>query len=315
MPKVDLNSDLGEGYGPWTKADDDGMLALVSSANVACGGHASDPETMYTTLRNAMARRVVIGAHPGYADRAGFGRRVIPMAPDEIGRMVATQIGSLQAIAALAGATVRYVKPHGALGNLAADKRDVADAIADAVGKLPGKLAILAISGTELELSARAKGMPVFSEIFADRNYLKTGRLVPRSHPEAMIHEFRAGGEAAGEILRDGPDAGNRRRAHSPCRAVDLHPQRYAGGGRDCRTAQIRAHRRRSRDRAVPCLRLLTCQRPCPRAHASRRSPITRSSSRSARRSARPRMLRCSSWIRRSPIRPAGVSARRPPPM
>lgn len=189
MPKVDLNSDLGEGYGPWTKADDDGMLALVSSANVACGGHASDPETMYTTLRNAMARRVVIGAHPGYADRAGFGRRVIPMAPDEIGRMVATQIGSLQAIAALAGATVRYVKPHGALGNLAADKRDVADAIADAVGKLPGKLAILAISGTELELSARAKGMPVFSEIFADRNYLKTGRLVPRSHPEAMIHD------------------------------------------------------------------------------------------------------------------------------
>jgi UPF0271 protein len=189
MPKVDLNSDLGEGYGPWTKADDDGMLALVSSANVACGGHASDPETMYTTLRNAMVRRVVIGAHPGYADRAGFGRRVIPMAPEEIGRMVAAQIGSLQAIAALAGTTVRYVKPHGALGNLAADKRDVADAIADAVGKLPGKLAILAISGTELEQSARAMGIPVFSEIFADRNYLKTGRLVPRSHPEAMIHD------------------------------------------------------------------------------------------------------------------------------
>lgn len=189
MTTVDLNSDLGEGYGPWTKADDDGMLALVSSANVACGGHASDPETMFVTLRNAKAKSVVIGAHPGYADREGFGRRIIPMAPEEIGRMVAAQIGSLQAIAALSGATVRYVKPHGALGNLAADSCDVADAIADAVGLLPGRLAILAISGTELELSARAKGMTVFSEIFADRNYLKTGRLVPRSHRQAMIHD------------------------------------------------------------------------------------------------------------------------------
>ena len=199
MTTIDLNADLGEGYGPWIKADDDGMLALVSSANVACGGHASDPETMFVTLKNAKARGVVIGAHPGYNDREGFGRRVIPMTPAEIGRMVAAQIGSLQAIAALAGASVRYVKPHGALGNLAADKRDVADAIADAVGRLPDRLAILAISGTELELSARAKGMTVFSEIFADRNYLKTGRLVPRSHPQAMIHDS---GDAAKRLVK-----------------------------------------------------------------------------------------------------------------
>src|SRR5690606_33545297 len=127
--KIDLNSDLGEGFGPWTMGDDAAMLDVVTSANIACGGHAGDPETMFATLRQAAERGVVIGAHPGYADREEFGRRVIPMPPARIGRMVAAQVGALQGIAALAGARVRYVKPHGALGNLAADDRTVADAI------------------------------------------------------------------------------------------------------------------------------------------------------------------------------------------
>lgn len=197
--KIDLNSDLGESFGPWTMGDDAAMLDVVTSANIACGGHASDPETMFTTLRTAAEKGVVIGAHPGYADREGFGRRVIPMAPAELGRMVAAQVGALVGVAALAGARVRYVKPHGALSNHASDDRAAADAIVAAVKALPGDLAFLAISGTEMELAARAAGIPVFSEIFADRGYLPNGRLVPRSQPGAMIHDPA---EAAERLLR-----------------------------------------------------------------------------------------------------------------
>jgi len=186
---IDLNSDLGESFGPWTMGDDAAMLFVVSSANIACGGHASDPETMFETLRLARANNVTVGAHPGYNDREGFGRRIIPMPPVEIGRMVAAQIGALQALAALAGTKVRYVKPHGALGNLAAADQGVADAIVDAVQQVDPKLSILAISGMQLEQAARAKGLSVFSEIFADRGYLSNGQLVPRGQDGAMIHD------------------------------------------------------------------------------------------------------------------------------
>ena len=189
MMRIDLNSDLGEGFGPWVMGDDAAMLGLVTSANIACGGHASDPETMFQTLRLAAANGVIVGAHPGYNDPTGFGRRVIPMAPAEVGRMVAAQIGSLQALAAMAGTRVAYVKPHGALGNLAGDDRAVADAIALAVKAISPDLAILAISGTELEHAARAAGVVVYSEIFADRGYLPNGRLVPRAKPGAMLHD------------------------------------------------------------------------------------------------------------------------------
>jgi UPF0271 protein len=190
MTAVDLNSDLGEGFGPWALGDDAAMLDIVTSANLACGGHASDPETMYRTLCLARDRGVVVGAHPGYADRAGFGRRIIPMTPEEIGRMVAAQAGALQGVAALAGVRVAYVKPHGALGNLAADDAAVAGAIAVAVQRLG--LGVLAISGTALEQAARAAGLPVWSEIFADRAYLPTGRLVPRARAGAVIHDAGA---------------------------------------------------------------------------------------------------------------------------
>ena len=181
-PRIDLNADLGEGVG-----DDAAMLSLVTSANIACGGHASDPDLMLKTLRHAAARGVTIGAHPGYPDRANFGREVIPMAPASITNMVAAQIGALCGLAGLAGVRVSYVKAHGALANLAANHRGVADAIATAA-KSAG-LALLAISGTELQAAGRAAGIPTFAEIFADRAYLATGRLVPRSHPEAMIHD------------------------------------------------------------------------------------------------------------------------------
>ncbi|SDW83222.1 LamB/YcsF family protein [Paracoccus sanguinis] len=187
--RIDLNSDLGESFGPWAMGDDPAMLDIVTSANVAAGGHASDPETMFRTLGLAAARGVVVGAHPGYPDREGFGRRVIPMPPAEIGRMVAAQVGALSALAQMAGTAVRYVKPHGALGNLAAADAEVARAIAAAVGALAPRLALLAISGTALEHAARAAGVEVFSEIFADRAYLADGQLVPRSRPGAVLHD------------------------------------------------------------------------------------------------------------------------------
>jgi len=185
--KIDLNSDLGEGYGPWRMGDDAAILAVVTSANVACGGHASDPDTMVETLLLAKAQGVVVGAHPGYADPLGFGRRVIPMTPTEIERMVACQIGALLGAAALAGVPVAYVKAHGALANLGAEEPVVADAIARATAAVSRDLALLAISGTELEAAGQRAGLATYAEIFADRAYLPNGWLVPRSRAGAMI--------------------------------------------------------------------------------------------------------------------------------
>jgi 5-oxoprolinase (ATP-hydrolysing) subunit A len=204
MTRIDLNSDLGEGFGPWAMGDDAKMLSIVTSANVACGGHASDPETMYRTLALARDNGVNIGAHPGYNDREGFGRRVIPMTPAEIGRMCAAQIGALLGIAAQLGVPVTYVKPHGALGNLAARDRGVADAIVAATQKIDPKLAILAISGTQSELTARAANVPVFSEIFADRDYLSSGQLVPRDQDGAMILDAAAAARRLISFLETG---------------------------------------------------------------------------------------------------------------
>lgn len=175
MLRIDLSSDLCEGYGPWA------MSGIVSSANIACGGHAGDPETMYRTLDLARKNNVAVGAHPGFNEREGFGRRDIPMTPDAIGWMCAAQIGALIAVAAQVGVRVAYVKPHGALANLAAHDRHVADAIVTAVQNIDPTLAILAISGTQSEHTARAKNAPVVSEFFADLGYLASGQLVPRS--------------------------------------------------------------------------------------------------------------------------------------
>lgn len=189
MVSIDLNADLGEGYGPWSMGNDAAMLALVTSANVACGGHASDPETMFRTMELAREHGVIVGAHPSYPDLPGFGRRRLPATPAEIERFVAAQVGALIAIGALAGHPVRYVKPHGALANVAAAEPDVAEAIVRAVRAVDPALAVLAISGTALEGAARTAGLRVFSEVFADRGYTATGQLVPRSAPGALIHD------------------------------------------------------------------------------------------------------------------------------
>ena len=204
MHTIDLNADLGEGYGPWSMGDDAAMLALVTSANVACGGHASDPETMFRTLTLAREQGVSVGAHPSYPDLPGFGRRRLPATNGEIERFVAAQVGALLAIAALAGHPVRYVKPHGALANVAAAERDVADAIARAVRALDRDLAVLAISGTELAHAADAAGLRVFHEIYADRGYTAAGRLVPRSEPGAVIHDAEAAAARLAAFLASG---------------------------------------------------------------------------------------------------------------
>ena len=192
MRTIDLNADLGEGYGPWTMGDDAAMLDLVSSANIACGGHASDPETMFRTLALAKARGVVTGAHPSYPDKEGFGRRRLPATPAEIERFTAAQVGALMGVAALVGQPIAYVKPHGALANVAAEEVPVAAAIIRAVRAVDPGLALLAISGTMLETVARDAGMAVFSEIFADRGYTPVGTLVPRGTAGAMIEDAGA---------------------------------------------------------------------------------------------------------------------------
>ena len=199
MPaRIDVNADLGESFGPWTMGDDEAMLSGVTSANVACGGHAGDHETMFRSCELAVDNGVVVGAQPGYLDPAGFGRRIIPMAPAEITRMVAVQVGALMGAAALAGSVVRYVKAHGALGNLAARDRGVAAAVAEAVAAFDPGLAVLAISGTAMEDVAREAGLDTYSEIFADRGYRSDGQLVPRDQPGALLHDP---GEALDRLL------------------------------------------------------------------------------------------------------------------
>ena len=202
--QIDLNSDLGEGFGPWAMGDDAAILGSVTSANIACGGHASDPDTMVATLLLAQAKGVRVGAHPGYADPLGFGRRVIPMSEAQIERMVAVQIGALMGAAAVAGVQIAYVKAHGALANLAAANRGVADAIARATRALSRDLALLAISGTELEAAAEAAGLTSFSEVFADRAYQANGQLVPRDQPGAMITDANAATQRLLHLLETG---------------------------------------------------------------------------------------------------------------
>src|SRR3954469_2490979 len=149
MTTVDLNSDLGEGYGAYTCGDDDAMLAIVTSANVACGFHAGDPEIMANTFRSAKARGIAIGAHPSLPDLWGFGRRRIPFSAGEIERLVAYQIGAAQALAAYAGHRISYVKSHGALGNLTEAERGAADAVVRAIRAVDRSLVLLAIARSE----------------------------------------------------------------------------------------------------------------------------------------------------------------------
>lgn len=189
MARIDLNADLGESYGPWVMGADAKMMKTVTSANIACGGHAGDPTTMYETLRLAVENDVNIGAHPGYYDKEGFGRRRIPLSASEVSQLIAAQIGTLRGVAGLVGAEVKYVKPHGMLNNFACVDMETAVAIATSVKAAHPDLAMLAISGTMLETASKDAGLITYSEIFADRGYTDEGTLVPRSQPGAMIED------------------------------------------------------------------------------------------------------------------------------
>jgi UPF0271 protein len=186
--RINLNADLGEGYGPWHMGDDAAMLGIVASANIACGGHAGDPDVMRRTVRLAMERGVSIGAHPSYADLQGFGRRAMNLSATELENQIAGQFGALAGIAALEAARVTHVKPHGALNNLACVDRSVADTVCRAIRAIDRGLILLAPAASQLVLAGRAAGLAVVEEIFADRAYLSDGQLVPRSRPDAMVH-------------------------------------------------------------------------------------------------------------------------------
>jgi UPF0271 protein len=201
---IDLNSDLGESFGPWKMGDDAAILEIVTSANVACGFHAGDPAGILRTLRGAAKRGVAVGAHVGYRDLAGFGRRNMDPASDELIGDVIYQIGALKGLAAAAGVAVTYVKPHGALYNtIAADARQAGDVIAAIRAVDPG-LALVALAGSPLIEWARAAGLTVISEAFADRAYTPEGALVSRRKPGAVLHDPELVARRMVQLVKEG---------------------------------------------------------------------------------------------------------------
>jgi UPF0271 protein len=204
VPHVDLNSDMGEGYGAYRMGDDRAILKIVSSANVACGFHAGDPEIMARTFAEAKELGVSVGAHPGFDDRYGFGRRIIPMSLGEIERIVAYQVGAAQALSAYAGHPISYVKPHGALGNLTQTDDDVAKAIGRAVKAVDPNLVLLTFANGYLERFAHESGMRSCAEIFADRAYTDEGHLVHRKVPGAVLHDTQFAADRALRMVQEG---------------------------------------------------------------------------------------------------------------
>ena len=186
---MDLNADLGESFGSWNMGDDASMFRLVTSANVACGFHAGDPVTMLDSCRAAYELDVTVGAHVGYRDLAGFGRRSLDMSFDELFGDVLYQLGALDGVAHAVGASVDYVKPHGALYNRLVHDADQASAVVAAVNSYDPGLPILGLPGSELLKQAQEAGHPVFIEAFVDRAYLADGTLVPRSQEGAVLHD------------------------------------------------------------------------------------------------------------------------------
>ena len=198
MATIDLNCDCGEGFGPYALGDDRAMLDIVTTANVACGFHAGDPDIMAATFTLARERGVAVGAHPGFADRAGFGRRAMAQTQAEVERLVAYQIGAAMALAAQAGHAITHVKSHGALGTIAMMDDGMARALARATKAVEPRLAFLAIAGTALERAGEAEGLTTVREIYADRAYTDEGTLVSRALPGAVLHDPI---EAAARVL------------------------------------------------------------------------------------------------------------------
>lgn len=192
MQSVDLNCDVGESFGAYTIGADEGVMPHVTSANVGCGFHGGDPAVMRRTVCLAREHGVAVGAHPGFQDLAGFGRREMRLAPREVEDLVLYQVGALAAIARSEGVTLAHVKPHGALYNMAARERPLADAIARTVRAFDPSLVLFVLAGSELERAGEVAGLAVAAEGFADRAYEPDGSLTPRSRTGAVIHDPEA---------------------------------------------------------------------------------------------------------------------------
>jgi UPF0271 protein len=201
---IDLNADLGESFGAWVLGDDDAMLEVVTSANVACGFHAGDPTTLRRTVARAADHGVVVGAQVGYRDLAGFGRRRMDVAPDDLTADVLYQLGALEAMCRVAGIRVAYVKPHGALYTTAAVDEGQARAVVDAVAAYDATLPLLGLPGSVLLRVAADRGLTTVGEAFADRGYDAEGRLVPRGAPGALLHDPDEVAARVVRMVRDG---------------------------------------------------------------------------------------------------------------
>ena len=202
--KIDLNSDMGEGFGPYRVGDDEALIDVVSSANVACGFHAGDPVIMGRTVQMAKDRKVSIGAHPGLPDLMGFGRRMIQMDPAELEKHLVYQIGALQGIAAAAGHRVTHVSYHAVLGNMAVDNRDIADLLARAIARIDRDLIVYSMPDTEVERASERAGLRTHTLFLADRAYDEHGALVPRKVPNSVLTSPDAVAKRVQQFLDDG---------------------------------------------------------------------------------------------------------------
>jgi len=199
MATIDFNSDVGESFGIYRLGNDAAVLEHVSSANVACGMHAGDPQTIAATVRTAVSRGVAVGAHPGFADLQGFGRRPVQLGRDELYNLVVYQIGALQAFAKAAGTRLAHVKVHGALYNMAAREPAMAQTICAAVRDVDRELVFFGLAGSALVTAGHDAGLTVAEEVFADRSYQDDGSLTPRGHAKAMITDVE---QAIAQVLR-----------------------------------------------------------------------------------------------------------------
>lgn len=195
ISKINLNADMGEGFGAYDIGNDEALLEIIRSANIACGFHAGDPLVMRRLTRMAQEHGVSVGAHPGFNDLWGFGRRRIEMHPEDLEYTVAYQIGALQALASYSGVAVTHVKPHGALNNMAAESRELAHAIGRAIKVVDPSLIYVALAGSEMQKAAEELGLRVACEGFADRTYEDDGNLTPRKMPDSVIRDPEAARE------------------------------------------------------------------------------------------------------------------------
>ena len=200
--RIDLNSDLGESFGPWPMGQDAALMESITSANIACGFHAGDPGVMRQTLALAKDRGVAVGAHPGFPDLVGFGRREMKATPAEVEDFVLYQVSALAGMAAARGLRVQHVKAHGALYNMACKDRALADAIARATAAIDRSLILFGLPNSELLRAGQAAGLRVAAEVFADRAYERDGSLVSRSRPGSVIHDRQAVVERAVRMVK-----------------------------------------------------------------------------------------------------------------